>query len=183
MTHHSIAYIGLGSNLNKPLTQIDSAISVLRNTSTLSDVQCSFYYASKAVGPGEQPDYVNAAIRCKTQQSPHALLKLLQTIENTHGRQRDIRWGARTLDLDLLLYNNLTVQDDTLQVPHPEIKNRNFVLYPLFDLNPELIFPNGDTLRDALQHMPMTDLHRIEPHASIVGESLPHTPSNNEPLS
>lgn len=182
MTHYSIAYIGLGSNLNQPHAQIDRAVSALRNTSTISDIQCSFYYTSKAVGPGEQPDYVNAAIRCKTQQPPHALLKQLQAIENTQGRQREIRWGARTLDLDLLLYDNLTVEDETLQVPHPEIKNRNFVLYPLFDLNPELIFPNGDTLRNALQNVSMADLQRIEPHASIVGETLSHT-SNNEPSS
>jgi 2-amino-4-hydroxy-6-hydroxymethyldihydropteridine diphosphokinase len=160
----STAYIGLGSNLNNPHLQIDSAVNTLRDTSNIDAVHCSYYYSSKAVGPGEQPDYVNAVVRCQTHLSPMALLAQLQLIENQHGRQRDIRWGARTLDLDLLLYDDICLEEATLQIPHPEISKRNFVLYPLFDLNPELVFPDGNTLRKMISAVPMTDLHRIDPN-------------------
>lgn len=182
MTSYSIAYIGLGSNLNNPQAQIDRAVLALRTSTAVMDVRCSSYYSSKAIGPGEQPDYINAAIRCKTHLSPQALLTQLQLIENTHGRQRDVRWGARTLDLDLLLYNDTEINETDLQVPHPEITNRNFVLYPLFDLNPEMVLPTGDSLREIINSTPMKDLHRIEPEAPVMGKPQQRVPAYNEPL-
>jgi 2-amino-4-hydroxy-6-hydroxymethyldihydropteridine diphosphokinase len=158
----STAYIGLGSNLDNPHFQIDRAVNTLRQTKRIDAVSCSYYYRSKAVGPGEQPDYVNAAIKCETTLSPIELLAELQRIENTHGRQRDIRWGARTLDLDLLLYDDICVDEPTLQIPHPEIGNRNFVLYPLQDINPNLIFPDGAHIENLIRSVSMDDLHRID---------------------
>ncbi len=177
MNNSSIAYIGLGSNLNNPHLQIDSAVNSLRDTDYIDAVHCSYYYSSKAVGPGEQPDYVNAAVRCKTHLSPTALLTQLQRIENQHGRQRDIRWGARTLDLDLLLYDDIVLKEVTLQIPHPEIHNRNFVLYPLFDLDPELVFPNGNTLSNMITAVPMTDLQRINPTLRAASANQPQNES------
>jgi len=174
----SIAYIGLGSNLHHPHRQIDNAVIALLDTQHIDAVHCSAYYSSKAVGPGDQPDYVNAAVRCQTRLSPLELLAQLQSIENKHGRQRDIRWGARTLDLDLLLYDDIYVKEATLQVPHPEIFNRNFVLYPLLDLNPELIFPNGAKLGNVIAAVPMTDLHRIDPAPPSANAKQPQNESS-----
>lgn len=162
MNSLSIAYIGLGSNLDNPHFQLDSAVEALRQTKHISVITCSYYYSSKAVGPGEQPDYVNAAIRCETSLSPMELLAELQRIENIHGRQRSIRWGARTLDLDLLLYDNICLDEPTLKIPHPEIHNRNFVLYPLQDLNSQLVFPDGKKIKDIMLSTSMDDLHRID---------------------
>jgi 2-amino-4-hydroxy-6-hydroxymethyldihydropteridine diphosphokinase len=162
VNNYSTAYIGLGSNLDNPHFQIDRAIDALRHVQHISAVSCSYYYRSKAVGPGEQPDYVNAAIKCETTLLPIELLAELQRIESDHGRQRDIRWGARTIDLDLLLYDNICLDKPTLQIPHPEIRNRNFVLYPLLDLNPNLTFPDGDRLESIMQSISMDDLHRID---------------------
>jgi len=158
----SIAYVGLGSNLDNPHFQLDSAVDALRQTKNISAVVCSHYYSSKAVGPGEQPDYVNAAIKCATSLSPIELLTELQRIENAHGRQRKVRWGARTLDLDLLLYDDVCLDEPTLQIPHPEIRNRNFVLYPLQDLNSQLVFPSGEKIADVMLSVSMSDLHRID---------------------
>ena len=162
MNNFSTAYIGLGSNLDNPYVQIDRAVDALRQTEHIHAIFCSYYYRSKAVGPGEQPDYVNAAIKCETTLSPTELLTELQRIENAHGRQRDIRWGARTLDLDLLLYGDAYVNEPHLQIPHPEIRNRNFVLYPLQDVNPNLVFPDGETITTVMQAISMNDLHRID---------------------
>ena len=125
-------------------------------------MRTSHCYSSKAVGPGEQPDYINAVSSLETQLTPLDLLHRLQAIENEHGRQRDIRWGARTLDLDILLYSNISMRTEELQLPHPEIHHRNFVLYPLQDLSPSLSFPNGQTLGNVIKNIPMADLTRLD---------------------
>lgn len=155
-------YIGLGSNLDDPQHQIDSAVDTLKNSQDIFDVRCSHYYGSQAIGPGEQPDYINAAVECLTSLSPLALLAQLQQIENAHGRQRKIRWGARTLDLDLLLYDDICINEANLQIPHPELQNRNFVLYPLQDLNPTLVFPDGTVLATIMSSITMDGLYRMD---------------------
>jgi 2-amino-4-hydroxy-6-hydroxymethyldihydropteridine diphosphokinase len=157
-------YIGLGSNLDNPQRQIQSALNALAELPESRHLRCSDWYRSKAIGPGEQADYINAVVSLDTCLTPLVLLDQLQSIENHHGRQRHIRWGARTLDLDLLLYADICLNNDRLQLPHPEIMNRNFVLYPLNDLAPELIFPDGQTVKQQLTKIPMTDLVRITPH-------------------
>ncbi|ODS24818.1 2-amino-4-hydroxy-6-hydroxymethyldihydropteridine diphosphokinase [Candidatus Endobugula sertula] len=162
MAHYKTAYIGLGSNLNNPREQINSALQALRNLPKTNDLCCSEWYGSKAIGPGDQPDYVNAAVAVNTQLDPFELLYQLQTIENAQGRQRSIRWGARTLDLDLLLYDDQQINSTELQLPHPETINRNFVLYPLNDLNADLVFPNGQTLRTLIKQCSITGLYQID---------------------
>lgn len=164
--YHS-AYVGLGSNLQNPSQQINSALQALAQLTDCKNVRCSHWYGSKAIGPGEQPDYINAAVYLETRLDALSLLHKLQAIENEHGRQRDIRWGARTLDLDLLLYADECINTTELQLPHPEICNRNFVLYPLYDLCPELIFPNGETLTAVIKPMTMDGMYRIE--ATMIG--------------
>lgn len=138
------AFIGLGSNLQDPAQQLQSALKALTSTEGVTHVAASPFYRSVAVGPGEQPDYVNAVAALQTYLSPLALLEALQTIEQSHGRVRGAqRWTARTLDLDLLLFDDAVIESERLTVPHPQMAERNFVLRPLWDLAPELTLPDG----------------------------------------
>ncbi|AKH68556.1 2-amino-4-hydroxy-6-hydroxymethyldihydropteridine diphosphokinase [Spongiibacter sp. IMCC21906] len=128
-------FIGLGSNLSQPRQQLLRAIDALAALPSCRLDAVSRFYGSKAIGPGAQDDYVNAAAKLSTSLDPHALLTALQGIEQQQGRQRAIRWGARTLDLDLLLYGDARINSHTLTVPHPAIPERPFVLAPLAELD------------------------------------------------
>lgn len=140
------AFIGLGGNLGEVEATLQSAVSSLAKlpVSRLSGI--SGLYRSTPLGPPGQNDYLNAVVRLKTTLPPHALLAALQEIENQHGRERQERWGARTLDLDLLLYGNDAISSTNLVVPHPELRNRNFVLIPLLQIAPEARMPDGSLL-------------------------------------
>ena len=151
-------YIGLGSNLGDSRQHLQQALAALGALAQCQLVNQSPFYRSQAVGPGEQPDYVNAVARLDTQLAPLQLLDQLQAIENAHGRERLERWGARTLDLDLLLYGDQTIACERLNVPHPYLTERNFVLYPLADLSPTLVLPNGRSLASLLADCPSTGL-------------------------
>lgn len=125
-------YIALGSNLENPLEQLKQAVEKLKKFA--NEFEISPFYGSKPVGPQDQPDYVNAVAKFSTDLSPTALLDKLQSIENEQGRVRVRRWGERTLDLDIILYGNQQIQTERLNVPHIEMKNREFVIVPMFDL-------------------------------------------------
>ena len=140
------AYIGLGANLGDPVHSIIAAVQALKTLPGTRLSGLSRLYRSAPLGPPGQPEYINAAARIETGLTAHALLAALQDIENQHGRTRNIRWGARTLDLDLLLYGNDEILTSTLIVPHIELKNRNFVVIPLLDIAPELRLPDGTLL-------------------------------------
>lgn len=145
------AFIGLGSNLQDPARQLREALATLAVTPGIENVSSSPFYRSLAIGPGEQPDYVNAVATLVTTLAPLELLDALQGIELAQGRVRgNLRWTARTLDLDLLLFDNHVLALDRLTVPHPRMTERNFVLRPLYDLAPDLVFPDGSPLRDLL---------------------------------
>lgn len=161
MTKSVFAYIGLGSNLDSPATQLQNALDALAAHKAIESVQCSPWYQSRAVGPGEQPDYINAVAKITTSLAPEHLLTALQTIENTQGRTREIRWGARTLDLDLLLYDEIIMQTDRLTIPHPQMYNRDFVLKPLADLAPTLSLPSGEPIEQLLANCDCSDLMPI----------------------
>lgn len=138
------AYIGLGSNLQTPSAQLRKALQTLAATPGIVHVVTSPFYRSVAIGPGEQPDYVNAVAQLDTALSPLALLDVLQAIEQAQERVRGaIRWTARTLDLDLLLFDNQVIESERLTIPHPRMSERNFVLRPLMDLAPTLCMPDG----------------------------------------
>lgn len=158
MTKLACAYIGLGSNLNQPAKQLQLALEALLNVDGISGVKSSPWYQSLAVGPGEQPDYLNAVAQVHTALSPEALLTAMQAIENQQGRVRNIRWGARTLDLDLLIYEDCVMSTDRLTIPHPEIANRRFVLQPLYDLAPALSLPSGEAIADLLDNCTADEL-------------------------
>ena len=143
LNHYSInAYIGLGSNLQDPIAQVSDALLQLTQLENTSLHAFSNLYSSRPMGPPNQPPYINAVAWLKTKLDAHALLKELQSIENKHGRVRQgEHWGPRTLDLDILVYGNYKLKSQALKVPHPGIKWREFVLYPLRDVNKNLMIP------------------------------------------
>jgi len=156
-------YIGMGSNLADPLAQLARAITELASLPASTLKAQSPFYASRPVGPRDQPDFVNGAVVIDTSLSPHTLLDHLQAIEHAHDRQRQRRWGPRTLDLDLLLYGDQQIHDDRLTVPHPELPNRDFVLQPLLDLNPGLTLPGGQIIKDLRLSCPDNKLRKLPP--------------------
>ena len=140
-------YIGLGSNLALPEKQIQAACDGLSRLPDSRLIKCSSLYQSQPMGPQDQPDYVNAVALIETTLSPDTLLQQTQLIENQQGRTRKAnRWGPRTLDLDILLFGMQHIVSEHLTVPHSGIKQREFVLYPLFEIAPDLIFPCGEKL-------------------------------------
>ncbi len=140
--HWYPAYVGLGSNLQSPGRQIEDAFGLLEQIADSLLVRRSSIYRSAPFGGVEQPDFINAAASLLTRLPPMELLRELQAIENQQGRERgDVRWGPRTLDLDLLVYSDRTLNEPDLTVPHPGIAERNFVLLPLREIAPGLVIP------------------------------------------
>ena len=158
-----LAYIGMGSNLQQPLDQLHRALPELHEIPRTSLQASSSFYISSPMGPADQPDYINGVAALRTGLAPLDLLDQLQRIEQAHGRQRGLRWGPRTLDLDLLLYGDQVIQNDRLSVPHPGIAERAFVLLPLAELAPELEIPGLGAVSDLLAACEIQDAPRIIP--------------------
>lgn len=171
-----LAYIGIGSNLHNPSAQIKSALQKIAALPSTTLLRCSPWYASKAMGLDRQinkaqPDYINGAVAIETTLTPHDLLQALQGIERAQGRTREVRWAARTLDLDILLYGDQNIHSPELEIPHPRILERNFVLAPLADLDPTLTVKQltgdspgsekNETITDALARLPNTGLQLL----------------------
>ncbi|WAH54026.1 2-amino-4-hydroxy-6-hydroxymethyldihydropteridine diphosphokinase [Pseudescherichia vulneris] len=147
-------YIALGSNLASPLTQVNAAIAALGTIPDSRVVAVSSFYRTPPLGPQDQPDYLNAAVALETSLAPEALLDHTQRIELDQGRVRKAeRWGPRTLDLDIMLFGSETIATPRLTVPHYDMKNRGFMLWPLFEIAPELHFPDGETLASVLARL------------------------------
>lgn len=154
-------YIALGSNLAKPVDQVNCALEALAHLPRTRLVQTSSFYRSKPLGPQNQPDYLNAVVALDTQLPADELLDCTQAIEQNQGRVRKAeRWGPRTLDLDMLLYGNSVIASDRLIVPHYDMKNREFMLYTLAEIAPALVFPDGESLQQLLQRVPLNGLTR-----------------------
>lgn len=150
----ALAAITLGSNLGDSLATVEAAIQLLTQTPDLSLVSQSRWYRTLAVGP-PQPDYVNGCVLVQVGRSPQALMDLLLSIEHQFGRVRTQPWGPRTLDLDLLWYDNLVLETSTLTLPHPHMTARAFVLVPLSELCPDWVHPvSGLTI---CQHLDQVD--------------------------
>ena len=157
------AYIGLGSNLEEPSVQLAQAVIALSALPDTTLVAQSPFYRSRPVGPQDQPDFVNGAVWLRTALPALDLLDHLQAIEQAHGRERIQHWGPRTLDLDLLIYGAETIEESRLTVPHAELPNRDFVLQPLLDLNPDLSLPDGTYLATLRKHCPDNNLRKLDP--------------------
>lgn len=157
------AYIALGSNLQNPQQQLHSAIRAIAQLAQSSIGPISSFYRSTAVGPGKQPDYLNAVLRLDTKLEPLALLDELQNIEDSQGRVRQEHWGPRTLDLDLLLYGDLVLASPRLTIPHPRMHQRDFVLYPLQEISDtNLVLPDGSKLDSLVEQCPTNNLAQIK---------------------
>lgn len=157
------SYIGLGANLNNPVVQLVKAINALKSLPQSQFVAASPMYCSKPLGPADQPDYMNSVVKIETALSPEELLDALQKIELEQGRERkDERWGPRVIDLDILLYGNQTIHTDRLTIPHYHMGEREFVLYPLFDIDSDVTMPDGTAIRDLLANCPRNGLQRFD---------------------
>jgi len=157
-----VAYIGLGSNLENPEQQIRMARLAIAGLAEVDELAFSSLYRSPPMGPQDQPDYINAVMAVTTNLSAIGLLRCLQRIELNQGRVRKgQRWGARTLDLDLLLYADRQIDEADLTVPHPGMGTRAFVLYPLYEIAPDLVVPGKGALADLVERCPLDDLQRL----------------------
>ena len=154
-------YVGLGSNLDYPQSQLTKAIIETEMVPSTSVAKTSSFYRSKPVGPQDQPDYVNAVVELDTELSASVLLDYLQAIENDQGRERKVKWGARTLDLDILLFGDEIINDDRLQIPHVEMQNRGFVLLPLNEIFSDCIIPGVGSVSSLLQQDKADDLVKL----------------------
>jgi 2-amino-4-hydroxy-6-hydroxymethyldihydropteridine diphosphokinase len=148
MTVWQPAYVAIGSNQQDPRAQVERAFGELALLPDTRLLARSRLYATRPFGPVAQDDFVNAVAGLLTQLAPLALLEQLRRIESAHGRVRGERWGPRTLDLDLLVHGRTRLDDAQLTLPHPGIVERNFVLYPLADLAPELDVPGMGRVAD-----------------------------------
>lgn len=143
----TLVYIGLGSNLSDPQQQIINALTALENIEQSQLVAVSSLYYSRPMGPQDQPDYMNAVAALNTSLSPIELLNNLQSIEKNAGRERKgNRWGARILDLDILLFGQETINNERLIIPHYGLTLREFVLIPLAEIAPQLTLPDGKSI-------------------------------------
>lgn len=143
----TLAYIAIGSNLASPLEQVNAAVQALGDIPQTRVVALSSFYRTPPLGPLDQPDYLNAAIALDTVLNAEALLDNTQRIELQQGRVRkEERWGPRTLDLDIMLFGDAVINTERLTVPHYDMKRRGFMLWPLFEIAPDLIFPDGESL-------------------------------------
>ena len=162
MTRWSPAYVGIGSNLDEPRRRVEAAFDALALIPDTGLEARSPLYRSAPLGPPGQPDYVNAAAALSTALAPARLLAALQEIEAGQGRRRDgERWGARTLDLDLLLFGDVVIDTPALTLPHPGLTARNFVVYPLADVAPALVLPDGQRLVDLRDRLGGEGLERL----------------------
>lgn len=161
----SIAYIGIGSNLADPQNQVRQALRELGDLPQTTCLRHSFLYRSAPLmsdtAPKDQPDYINAVAELDSSLNPLNLLHELQYLETAHNRIRAERWGPRTLDLDILLYDDRTIESPELTVPHPGLYERNFVLYPLSEIAPDLDIPGAGLLRELLDRCERGSLEKL----------------------
>lgn len=148
MVHH--VYIGLGANLDQPAEQVRAALRSLDNLSQSRVVKSSALYTSSPLGPQDQPDYVNAVCLLETQLAPDELLQRLQKLEIEQGRVKKRHWGERIIDLDILLYDDLQLQSEHLQIPHSQMHLRDFVLVPLVEIAPGVVIPGHGKIEELI---------------------------------
>ena len=140
--------IGLGSNLDSPVDQIQKAINTLSLHKDIEFIKASSFYESQPQGPQDQDRFINAVILIQTELEPEALLLLLQEIERQQGKVKVRHWGERCIDLDILLFGAETLRSERLNIPHHEMKNRSFVIEPLLEIAPDLVLPDGTNLSE-----------------------------------
>ncbi|GAO35303.1 2-amino-4-hydroxy-6-hydroxymethyldihydropteridine pyrophosphokinase [Sulfuricella sp. T08] len=156
------AFIGLGSNLSDPGAHILKAFAELGNLPQTRLLSCSSLYRSEPVGYADQPDFINAVAEIATALAPHALLEVLLDMEHRHGRVREFRNAPRILDLDILLYDDLTCHEHGLTLPHPRMHERAFVLQPLHEIAPSRIIGGHGSVGECLEKCAGQRVERME---------------------
>lgn len=153
--------IALGSNLGDSLSILENAIQTISKTPGITLETYSSWYRTKPIGP-EQPDYLNGCALLKVELTPHKLLETLLEVEQQFKRVRLEHWGPRTLDLDLILYNDLMLDTPNLQIPHPRMRERAFVLVPLAEIAPKWIDPvSGKTIAQLQQEVECSGVYKL----------------------
>ncbi|WP_455222342.1 2-amino-4-hydroxy-6-hydroxymethyldihydropteridine diphosphokinase [Kaarinaea lacus] len=156
-------FIGLGSNLNDPIQQLTQACTEIGSIEHVTLCKISSLYRNPPMGPQDQPDYINAVVEIDTSLSPEELLNELQAIEKKHGRVPGrVRWSARPLDLDILLYGEKVINNERLTIPHLGLYERAFVLYPLIEIAPDLEVPGHGALRELIHNVDGSNLEKID---------------------
>ena len=156
-----LAYIGLGSNLKDPKAQIKRALASFNENCETELISSSSLYESRPLLDMPGPNYINAVCKIKTRLNAIDLLNLCQKIEEGQQRVREVKWGSRTIDLDILLYGSQVILNKRLSIPHPEIINRAFVLVPLFEIEPSLRAPLLGPIKDLLDGINKLDVKII----------------------
>lgn len=155
-------YIGLGSNLENPISQIQKAIKYISVLDKYNNIKISSFYESAPMGPSNQDNYINAVVMFKSGESPEDILLSLKDIENSMGRKKNsIRWSERIIDLDIIIYGNLIYQSKTLKIPHINAFNRAFVLLPLMDINPDIYIPKQGFAKDLVKECLYNKINKI----------------------
>lgn len=167
MSERHLAYVGIGANLNNPARQVESALEQLSRQPDIRLLAKSGLYVSKPVGYADQPDYINAVASLDTALAPRELLTRLLEIERHHGRERTFRNSPRTLDLDILLFDSLQIDEPGLHIPHPRMHERAFVLLPLAEIAPALKLPGHGLIADALAKLDHSAVDRM-PAGSVI---------------
>lgn len=144
------AYLGLGSNVGDRLTNLQSAADLLDARTDLRVAASSRVWETDPVGGPPQPDYLNAVLEVQTELAPRGLLEACQRVEEALHRDRAVRWGPRTIDVDILLFDDVSMNEPDLTIPHPRLQERAFVVLPLMELAPELLLPGGFPLRSSV---------------------------------
>ena len=156
-----LAYIGLGSNLKNPKSQIEKALSALNMAHGVVVNEISSFYESEPLLEMPGPNYINAVCNIETSLSAVDLLDVCQGIEDNQKRVREVKWGSRTIDLDILLYEQQVISSERLSIPHPEITNRAFVLVPLYEIDKEIKVPLLGPIRKLIDNIDTHDLKKL----------------------
>jgi 2-amino-4-hydroxy-6-hydroxymethyldihydropteridine diphosphokinase len=156
-----LAYIGLGSNLNNPKQQIKDALIALNSTKDVKVVALSSLYQSPPIDGSKQPDYINAVCEVDTHLTALELLRVCQHIETQQHRVREKKWGARTIDLDIITYGVQVLATHQLVIPHPEMMNRAFVLVPLAEIEPDFKVPVLGDIQDLISKLDTSTMIKL----------------------
>lgn len=159
----SYTYIAIGSNLCNPIVNVKNAIIEINGIPKSKIIKISSFYETLPYGYLNQPNYINAVILLKTELSPIILLNHIQNIEKKNGRKRykNMKWGPRTLDLDILLFDNLKIKNNRLIIPHYDIENRSFFIIPLIEITPKISLPNGIILKTKIKSLNLNNIKKI----------------------
>ena len=156
-----LAYIGLGSNLKGPKEQIEKALKALSGAKEIILLSVSSFYQSKPLMDMPGPNYLNAVCKIETKLNALDLLNFCQEIEDNQQRVREVKWGSRTIDLDILLYGDQILATKSLIIHHAEMINRAFVLLPLFEIEPRLKLPLLGPLNGLLERIEPSDVEKL----------------------